>query len=58
MEDAVDAANPAPADQTDADVQIRPVDVPPTSGWPAWLTGTPISWADKPFEVQTRQDRP
>lgn len=39
-----------------ADVAIRTSDFPPAPGaWPL-LTATPISWANKPFAIEQRQD--
>jgi len=39
-----------------ADVAIRTSDFPPARGaWPL-LTATPISWANKPFAIEHRQD--
>jgi hypothetical protein len=41
-----------------ADVSIRTVDVPPGAGWWGWIVWTPISWASKPFEIDTKGDSP
>jgi len=39
-----------------ADVAIRTTDFPREAGvWP-FLTATPISWANKPFAIEQRQD--
>jgi hypothetical protein len=39
-------------DSFDGDVSLRTVDVPEDEGVWGWIFGTPISWANKPFEVR------
>jgi hypothetical protein len=46
---------PWPPQSSDSDVALRTVDVPADEGLWGWLFGTPISWADKPFELRVRQ---
>jgi len=42
---------------SDEDVLLRTVDVSEEEGFWGWIFGTPISWADKPFELRVREKK-